>query len=358
MSKVYFQSVISGEAKASVCKKIASLCEAVGLKRYIKKDSLVGLKMHMGEGKKKLFVRPEFVRPVVDLVKSYGGKPFVTDTNTLYTGRRSNAVDHLMMAYENGFSIANLGCPVIIGDGLVGENQVSVPVDRLTGGPADRLAHLCGLARRADLIIGITHCTGHLLTGYGGALKNIAMGLAGRGGKLDQHSGVRPEIAVAECQGCELCLIHCPAKAITLNNKKAVIDADKCYGCGECFAVCPNGAVKVDKWAAASDMTQSKMARYCAAILKDRKACFINFAINVTKNCDCLGEPKEQIISQDVGILVSTDPVAIDAASIELINKQSGRDVFKDAWPGVDYNIQFREAAKLGVGATKYEIVK
>jgi uncharacterized Fe-S center protein len=352
MSKVYFQPVVSGEAQASICKKITSLCEVVGLKRYIRKDNLVALKMHMGEGQKKLFVRPDFVKPIVELVKSYGGKPFVTDTNTLYTGRRSNAVDHLMMAYENGFSIENLGCPVIIGDGLVGENQVSVEDD------AGQRAHLCGLARRADLIIGITHCTGHLLTGYGGALKNIAMGLAGRGGKLDQHSGLRPEIVIAECQACGLCLIHCPAKAITLSHKKAVIDADKCYGCGECFAVCPNGAVRTDKWSAASDMVQSKLARYCSAILKNRKACFINFAINVTKNCDCLGEAKENALAKDVGILASIDPVAVDVASIELINKQSGKDIFRDAWPSIDYNIQFREAAKLGVGDIKYEIVK
>ncbi|MBI4712390.1 MAG: DUF362 domain-containing protein, partial [Planctomycetes bacterium] len=278
-------------------------------------------------------------------------------------------------------------------DGLVGENQVSL--DSVSSESVKSVArvHICGLARRADVIIGIGHCTGHLLTGYGGALKNIAMGLAGRGGKLDQHSGVLPEIIISECRGCGLCVVHCPARAITLifsdrhsdpdgksgeeshsiknkrffvssasadsaqndkgkGNKKAFINKDICYGCGECFAVCPNEAVKVDKWHAASDMVQSKMARYCAAILKDKKAGFINFATNITKNCDCLGEPEKPLL-KDVGVLASLDPVAVDVASIDLINKQ----VFKSVLPDIDYRIQFKEAERLGVGSTDYEVI-
>lgn len=348
-SKVYFQPITPGEGKASVCRKITSLCQSVNLKKLIRKDDLVALKIHMGEGRKKMFVSPEFVKPIIDLVKQYGGKPFVTDTNTLYNGRRVNAVDHLMMACENGFSIDKLGCPVIIADGLVGENQVSVNQD-------GNFVHISGLAKRADVIIGIGHCTGHLLTGYGGALKNIAMGLAGRGGKLDQHSGVLPEIIVSKCAGCGLCVLHCPAKAITLKSKKASINKAICYGCGECFAVCPNEAVKVDKWHAASDVIQTKMARYCAAILKDKKAVFINFATNITKNCDCLGDPEKPLL-KDVGILASGDIVALDTASIELINKQTGQDIFRSAWPDIDYSIQFKEAQRLGVGSSEYEII-
>ncbi|MFA5795285.1 MAG: DUF362 domain-containing protein [Candidatus Brocadiia bacterium] len=349
-SKILFKPVQSGEDTAAICDKVAQLFQAVTLKKYIRKDDLVALKIHMGEGRKKTFVSPDFIRPIIDQVKECGGKPFVTDTNTLYTGRRSNAVDHLMMAHENGFSVENLGCPVIIGDGMIGESQVSVM------GPEGKWAHICGLARRADVIIGIAHCTGHLLSGYGGALKNIGMGLAGRGGKLDQHSGVLPDIAISECVGCGICVVHCPARAISLKDKKAYADRKKCYGCGECYAVCPNGAVKVEKWHAASDMVQAKMARYCSAILKDRKALFINFAINVTKNCDCIGEP-EKPIANDTGILAGTDPVALDVASIKAIIKTAGADVFKQAWPDVDYNIQFREAEKLGVGSTEYEVV-
>ncbi|MFH1228057.1 MAG: DUF362 domain-containing protein [Planctomycetota bacterium] len=349
-SKVYFQPTVLGEAKASVCDKVTQLCGNIGLRKYIRKDDLVALKIHMGEGRKKTFVSSDFIKPIIGLVKECGGKPFVTDTNTLYTGRRSNAVDHLMMAYENGFSIENLGCPVVIGDGMVGESQVSVMA------PDGKRAHICGLARRANVIVGIAHCTGHLLSGYGGALKNIGMGLAGRGGKLSQHSGVLPDISITECVGCGLCIVHCPAKAISLKNKKASADRNKCYGCGECYAVCPNGAVKVEKWHAASGMVQSGIARYCSAILKDRKACFINFATNVTKNCDCLGEP-ETPVAKDTGILASTDPVAIDLASIELINRQAGKDVFIEAWPSIDYNIQFNESKMLGVGMTEYEMV-
>lgn len=354
-SKVYFSPTSAGEPRQSVCAKITELCAKIGLKKLVKKDELVALKIHMGEGNKKMFISPHFVRPIAELVQESGGKPFVTDTNTLYTGRRSNAPDHLMMAYENGFTIDNLGCPVIIGDGLVGENQVSREIDFRPGRKS--MVHISGLASRADVIIGIGHCTGHLLTGYGGALKNIAMGLSGPGGKLDQHSGVKPEIMPDDCVACELCIIHCPAKAISLRNNKSFIDAAVCIGCGECYAVCPNKAVKVNKWQGGPEAVQEKIALYATAILRDKKACYINFATNITKNCDCMGEP-ETAMANDAGILASLDPVALDVASVQLINQQAGKDIFRAAWPDIDYRVQFRAAERLGAGNIDYELVK
>ena len=334
----------------------------------------MALKMHLGEEKKKSFISPVFVKIIVDLVKKAKAKPFVTDTNTLYESPRVNAVDHLALADRHGFSYENLGCPVIIADGLIGENQVSVPFGaeapwRPYGAHQSGRIHIAGLVKRVDVIIALTHCTGHLLTGYGGAIKNIAMGLSGRGGKLDQHSGVKPEIIASVCKACEVCIIHCPAEAITLVNGKAHIDKDMCYGCGECFAVCPHSAVKVDKWHATSDRMQAKMALYCAGILANKKAGFINFATNITKNCDCIDNPEKPLLP-DVGILASLDPVAIDTASIDLINQKAGevatacpygesrlfrgKDIFREVWPEIDYTIQFKESEKLGVGSRKY----
>ena len=345
---VYFTPIVNDESLVSISSKLESLFQKAGFDKLIQKGDFVALKMHLGEEKKKSFISPIFVRVIVDLVKEAKAKPFVTDTNTLYEGPRVNAVDHLTLAARHGFSYEQLGCPVIIADGLIGENQVSVVT------PSGRI-HIAGLAKRVDVIIALTHCTGHLLTGYGGAIKNIAMGLAGRGGKLDQHSGVKPEIIASACKACEVCIIHCPAEAITLKNGKSYIDKNICYGCGECFAVCPHSAVKVDKWHATSDHMQAKMARYCAGILKGKKSGFINFATTITKNCDCVGNPEKSLLS-DVGILASSDPVAIDTASIDLINQKAGQDIFKSAWPEIDYTIQFKESEKLGVGSRTYKI--
>jgi hypothetical protein len=348
LNTVYFNPVEPGESLGSVSVKLKALYKKAGFDRLIKKGDFVALKMHLGEEKKRSFISPVFVKVIVDLVKEVKARPFVTDTNTLYESPRVNAVDHLSLAARHGFSYEQLGCPVIIADGLIGENQVSVPFD------SGRI-HIAGLAKRVDVIIALTHCTGHLLTGYGGAIKNIAMGLAGRGGKLDMHSGVKPEIIKSECRACEVCIIHCPAEAIKIKKEKAHIDQNTCYGCGECFAVCPHKAVKVDKWHAASDSVQAKMARYCAGILKDKRAGFINFATNITRNCDCIDKPEKPLLP-DVGILAASDPVAIDTASIDLINRQAGQDVFKAAWPEIDYSIQLSESEKLGAGCRKYHI--
>lgn len=347
-TKVHFTQTSNNEPHNSICLKIKSLFKNAGFGSLIKKGDFVALKMHLGEEKKKRFISPVFVKPVVDMVKKAGARPFVTDTNTLYEGPRENAVDHLVLAAKNGFSYEQLGCPVIIADGLVGENQISLPT-------ANGRVHLAGLVKRVDVIIALTHCTGHLLTGYGGAIKNIGMGFASRGGKLDQHSGVKPEIITDNCIACATCVAYCPADAIKISDKKAHINKKECYGCGECFAVCPNQAVKIDKWSASSDNVQKKMALYCSEILKDKRAGFINFATNITKNCDCLDTPEEPLIS-DVGILASINPVAIDSASIDLINQKSGKDIFRQSWPEIDYTVQFKESESFGVGDRKYNL--
>ncbi|MFH0888197.1 MAG: DUF362 domain-containing protein [Planctomycetota bacterium] len=345
-NRVYFTQTCNNESHNLICSKIESLFKKSGFGSLIKKDDFVALKIHLGEEKKKRFISPVFVKPVIDMVKKAGGRPFITDTNTLYSSPRDNAVSHLILAAKNGFSYEQLGCPVIIADGLLGENQISLPT-------ANGRVHLAGLVKRVDVIIALSHCTGHLLAGYGGAIKNIAMGFASRGGKLDQHSGVKPEIITGNCIGCAICFAYCPAKAIRIKDKKASINKKECYGCGECFAVCPNHAVQVDKWHGASESVQKKMALYCSEILKDKKAGFINFATNITKNCDCIDTP-EKPLTADIGILASSDPVAIDSASIDIINQKAGKDIFRESWPEIDYTIQLKEAERLGAGAIKY----
>jgi uncharacterized protein len=348
-SSVYFSPVINNEPVDSVCRKMELLYKKAGFDKLVKKNDLVALKMHFGEEKKKPSVLPAYVKRIAELVRESGGKPFVTDTNTLYEGPRMNAVDHLALANKNGLSLEQLDCPVIIADGLIGENQISVP-------STHGFVHIAGLVKRVDVILALTHCTGHLLTGYGGAIKNIAMGFAGRGGKLDQHSGIKPVIVEEDCRGCKVCANYCPAKSITVENRKAHIKPEDCFGCGECFALCPNKAVKVNKWAASSEGAQKKMAMYCTEILKDKKAGFINFAINITKSCDCIGHSGEKALVNDVGIFTSADIVAVETASINMINETAQKDVFKEAWPEIDYTIQFSEGEKLGMGSPRYTL--
>jgi uncharacterized Fe-S center protein len=347
-SIIYFTPTTNNEPINSVSSKLKTVFQQADFTSLIKKDDFVAVKLHMGEEKKKSSILPLYVRTVVDLIKKQTNRVFLTDSNVLYESPRDNAVEHLILAGKNGFSFEQIGCPIIIADGLVGESQTEV----LSG---YRRFYLAGLVKRVDVIIALSHCTGHLLTGYGGAIKNIGMGFASRGGKLDQHSGIKPEIVFDECKGCKTCITYCPAKAIEIKNKKSYIIEKECFGCGECLAICPHSAVKVDKWHSGSDELQKKMALYCGEILKDKKACFINFATSITKNCDCIDE-REKPLVDDVGILSSFDPVAVDRASIDLINQKAGKDLFRTAWPEIDYTIQLKETERLGVGTERYRI--
>jgi hypothetical protein len=393
-SQVFFARLNNNESETSVLPKIISLFKSAAIARIISKNAYVALKLHLGEKGGSGYINPRFVRQVVDLVKEAGGKPFLTDTNTLYVGQRSNAVDHLMLAAEHGFSIESMGAPVIIGDGLLGENQISIPTEssgRDCPGRGERacsekdehappkMTHVAGVARAADVIIGLTHVTGHLLTGYGGNLKNIGMGLAGRGGKLAQHSGMIPWINREKCRGCGTCLEWCPSGAMILRpcsanpsskakaphkprqpgelrnaEMKAVIDVARCYGCGECFALCPYQAIEI-KWNEPSTKFQQRMAEYCQAILKGKNAVFFNFALGITQHCDCIVKP-DPPMTPDLGILTSLDPVAVDSATIDLINQNTGKDVFKECWPEIDYTVQLKHAQKIGLGSINYSL--
>ncbi|MEK7448809.1 MAG: DUF362 domain-containing protein [Planctomycetota bacterium] len=350
--KVYLSRTKDNESDSSIAAKVKNLTESIGLKKLIKKNDLVALKIHFGEKKGPGYIKPEWLKPLITFIKKAGGKPFLTDTNTLYVGNRSNAVDHLAMAEKHGFSFANLGIPIIIGDGLRGENQISLPTET---GLISR-AHLAGVVKTADVIIGLAHFTGHLLTGYGGALKNIGMGLAARGGKLAQHSGLLPQI-LDQCRGCEVCAQWCPADAIQLKNNKATINPETCYGCGECLAVCPHQAVKI-AWDESSGNVQKKMVEYCRAIIKETKTCFFNFAINVTKDCDCMNK-HSPVIAPDVGVLASSDPVALDFATFQLVNRQAGStNIFKKHWPQLDPLVQTSYGEQIGLGTTSYELIE
>jgi len=310
------------------------------------------VEVHFGETGNVSFVRPVFVRKIVEEISGAGGRPFVTDTNTLYVGGRSNAVDHVRTAVANGFAFSVLGAPLLIADGLRGESSVRVPV---RGTIFSEVAIGADIVN-ADALVVVTHFKGHELSGFGGALKNLGMGCAARSGKLAQHSTVSPAVDPAGCTACGTCVAHCPSGAIEIVSRTAVIAPDACIGCADCIVVCPEHTVKVD-WNEATPAVQRKMVEHAAGALagKTRTSLFISFVTQISPYCDCYGN-NDRPIAPDVGILASADPVALDQACADLVIRHAGRDPFRETHPHVDWTVQLAHAVQMGLGARDYRL--
>ncbi|MGQ9663237.1 MAG: DUF362 domain-containing protein [Kiritimatiellia bacterium] len=348
---VYFEQLETKSTPEQMADAAVRLWERMRADKIVRKNSLVAIKQHFGEKGGTNFVPPAVTRTIGECVKKVGGKPFATDSNTLYNGARANAVDHLELARQHGFSHETLGFPVIIADGLKGESQVA-----RESGQVLKKVFLAGVGAVADAVVVLTHVTGHLLTGLGAAIKNVAMGFAGRAGKLQQHHNAAPIFSATKCKACGLCVKHCPANAVVLK-KTAVMNPQRCIGCGECYAVCPHNAVSFE-WSATSQEVQKKMAEYCLAFHQEKRhrVIYLNFLVRITKNCDCLG--KKEPTLPDTGVLGSFDPVAVDAATIDILREQHGRDVFRDFWPQYDPRIQIEHGEKIGLGTSSYRLVR
>ena len=379
MATVYFTDLRAKPGR-SLLDKIEDLLKRVKLSKKVRKNDLAAIKVHFGERGNCAYLRPIFLRVIADHLRASGARPFLTDTNTLYTGSRSNGVTHMETAVLNGFDYSVAGCPVVIADGLRGVSGVKVPV------PAGGVLTEVSIAREivdADALVAATHFKGHELCGFGGAIKNLGMGCATREGKLVQHSTLGPSINVEQCKGCGLCLDYCPQNAITLKGgkgdagaggrkgRKATIEGHRCIGCGECIVVCPQGAIEI-QWNEEQDRFQKKMVEHAAGALagKAGKCVFINFLMQISPACDCYPSNDAPIV-RDLGILASVDPVAIDAASVDMVNNEEalpgtvikkgagpGEDKFGLVYPSIDWNIQLDHAERMGMGERKYKIVK
>ncbi len=345
--------------------KLDRLLDAAGFDEIIKERHLIAIKLHFGEKGNTAYIPPTHLRHLVNRVQNLGGKPFLTDTNTLYVGTRTNSVDHLITAVENGFAYAVAGAPLTIADGLRGNSDVSVAVNL----PIHEEVYIGADVVHADALISAAHFKGHELSGFGGTIKNLGMGCASRRGKLAQHCEISPEFNAKKCVGCGECVAHCPADAIQLVKEKALKDSEKCIGCGECIAVCPEEAVSIP-WDSDTARFQRKMVEYTIGVLKgkEKRAFYLNFVTRVSPQCDCYGYSDYPLV-KDIGILASRDPVAIDQAAVDLVNAQPalaecclennrgpGEDKFRGVYPQIDWTIQLAYAEELGLGRRDYEL--
>ncbi|KPK42727.1 MAG: hypothetical protein AMJ78_01510 [Omnitrophica WOR_2 bacterium SM23_29] len=353
-SKVHFVRVKLNEDLDAIRDKTRWLLESIKLKKFIRVNDLVAIKISFGEEGNKGYIPPNFVRFVIDEVKSCRGKPFLTDTNTLYKEKRQNTVDHLNLAYEHGFTQDVTGAPIIIADGLRSGEDIKVNINKKHF-KSVKIARACA---DADSLIALSHVTGHMLSGFAAATKNIGMGLATRVGKLLQHSNIKPSVLTSKCTACKLCIVNCPVDAIEIKNKAACIKEDICIGCGDCLVVCRDDAIKIS-WSETSTFMQEKMAEHALGVMKNKegRTVFLNYALKITKSCDCMAKDDPRIVP-DIGILASTDPIAIDKASADLINETSNLDLFKKEYPNLDWSVQLTYGASIGLGNLEYDLVE
>ena len=379
------------KAGDSILAKFERLIEKAGIDQIDFKDKFVAVKVHFGEVGNMAFLRHQYAKVLCDHIKARGGKPFLTDCNTLYVGYRNNALNHLDAAFINGYNPLSTGVHTIIADGLRGTDEREIPV---VGGEYVKEAKIGAAVAEADIIVSLTHFKGHVNAGFGGALKNIGMGCGSKKGKMEMHSSGTPRIDGGKCIGCGMCVDHCANDGVHVVDGTAVIDEGHCVGCGYCIAYCPAGAI-MTKWDEAKPVMNKKIAEYTKAVLDGKPSFHVSLVLDVSPDCDCERHNDVPVIP-NVGMFASFDPVALDQACVDAANKQpviqdskadpqvkeasasdhmdgaraipeqaysehaagdDGHDVFRMVHPDTDWAAGLDHAVKLGIGTREYELV-
>lgn len=350
----------------SILAKFMRLVKKAGIDRIDFEDKFVAVKLHFGEVGNMAFLRQQYAKVLCDYIKSKGGKPFLTDCNTLYVGYRNNALGHLDAAYMNGYNPLATGVHTIIADGLRGTDEREIPV---VGGEYIKKAKIGAAVAEADIIISLTHFKGHCNAGFGGTLKNIGMGCGSKKGKMEMHSSGTPRISKGRCVGCGMCVKNCANDGVSIVDGKASINEDKCLGCGYCIAYCPKGAI-MTKWDEAKPVMNRKIAEYTKAVVDGKPNFHISFVVDVSPECDC-DSCNDIPVIPDVGMFASFDPVAIDQACVDAVNRQpvvpgsaasrnieTEHDVFKAVHPDTDWVSALEHGEKIGLGTREYVLTE
>ena len=372
-SKVYFSDFRTPAYGDGIPTKLKKLIKAAGIGNIEMDGRFVAIKMHFGELGNVSFLRPNFAKAVVDVVKEFGGKPFLTDCNTMYPGYRKNALEHLYCAWENGFNPLSTGCPIIIADGLKGTDDIEVPVQ---GGEYVKTAKIGRAIMDADVFISLTHFKGHEITGFGGAIKNIGMGCGSRAGKTEQHSSSKPVIEAELCRGCRRCQKECANGGLEFDAqaRKMTINYDNCVGCGRCLGACNFDAIQFSQ-ENAPQLLNRRMAEYAKAVVNGRPQFHISLIVDVSPNCDCHSENDAPILP-DIGMFASFDPLALDQACVDacmasapMPNSQLSdnihskgfvdhHDHFTNSGPETEWRSCLEHSEKIGLGSRSYELIK
>ena len=372
-AKVYFTDFRTKANGDGLPTKLKKLIKKAGIANLDLEGKFVAIKLHFGEMGNISYLRPNYARAVVDVVKEFGGKPFLTDCNTMYPGSRKNAIEHLYCAWENGFTPLTVGCPIIIGDGLKGTDDIEVPV---VGGEYVEKAKIGRAIMDADIFISLTHFKGHEMTGFGGAIKNIGMGCGSRAGKTEQHISGQPIVDEELCRGCKKCMAQCANQGLIFDEErhKMQINKEHCVGCGRCLGACNFDAINFEDFHA-PQLLNRKMAEYTKAVIDGRPHFHISLVVDVSPNCDCHCENDAPILP-NIGMFVSTDPLALDQACVDACLAATPmpgsqlhdhihapgfcdkHDHFRNSTPESEWQSCLEHAEKIEVGTRNYELIK
>ncbi|MGN1473309.1 MAG: DUF362 domain-containing protein [Eubacteriales bacterium] len=372
-SKVFFTDFRTIPGGDCLPDKLKKLIRAAGIGTIDMDGKFVAIKMHFGELGNVAFLRPNYARAVVDVVKDLGGKPFLTDCNTMYVGSRKNALEHLECAWQNGFSPLSVNCPILIGDGLKGTDDIEVPVE---GGEYVKKAKIGRAVMDADVFISLNHFKGHETAGFGGAIKNIGMGCGSRAGKTEQHSSGKPRINEKRCRGCGRCRRECANNGLIFDSatKKMRVNYDSCVGCGRCLGACGFDAISFAYNNAAQELNR-RMAEYAKAVIWNRPNFHISLVMDISPNCDCHHENDAPILP-DIGMFASFDPLALDQACVDACLRQTPlphsqladqltrpdfcdrHDHFSNSSPESEWQTCLAHAEHIGLGSRKYELIR